>query len=395
MSDGQQYGGLWRLRDDQSAVIDAVCGRVSTLGLGDPVVSDAISGAHQRYLGDACSLNNEVGQPELAEELFGRLDRLVRSRPFTGSREGTEQFLQSATLCPCRDLALEAAVWDARTHSDSRFQILSLVGSEHGVTTLARTISGRPEMHEGFGPLVPGVVYVPADDVDALAQRLDETVACVVVQPADVDAGMASLSESWLETVSELCARQDVRFVVDESRLVFGGTGGPFSLDAIQVTPATDFLWSAGLFGGLPGGLWLRLGDQPADPSHAKVTLMPGTILAAKVLSATIAAWDGRRDEDADLPGRTMATALAEKVGGFEFVRDIQYLGTNLAIQSDIPGDEVVAAALQRGLILESTGGGWVRLQLPPTASESDWDELLSRMTAAMEALESETVDLG
>ena len=69
--------------------------------------------------------------------------------------------------------ANEAAIKLARAygHGQGRYKIVTMEGGFHGRTFAALTATAQPKYHAGFEPMVPGFVYVPFNDLDAVAGR--------------------------------------------------------------------------------------------------------------------------------------------------------------------------------------------------------------------------------
>ena len=69
--------------------------------------------------------------------------------------------------------ANEAAIKLARAygHAAGRYKIVTMEGGFHGRTYAALTATAQPKYHAGFEPMVPGFVYVPYNDLDAVAAR--------------------------------------------------------------------------------------------------------------------------------------------------------------------------------------------------------------------------------
>ena len=63
-------------------------------------------------------------------------------------------------------------------------------GGFHGRTYAALTATAQPKYHVGFEPMVPGFVYVPYNDLDAVASVLDEQTAAVLVEPIQGEGGI-------------------------------------------------------------------------------------------------------------------------------------------------------------------------------------------------------------
>ena len=70
--------------------------------------------------------------------------------------------------------ANEAAIKLVRAfgHARGRYKIVTMEGGFHGRTFAALTATAQPKYHAGFEPMVPGFVYVPYNDLEAVARVL-------------------------------------------------------------------------------------------------------------------------------------------------------------------------------------------------------------------------------
>lgn len=256
---------------------------------------------------------------------------------------------------------------------------------------MCRSASGRPELHEGFGPMMAGFNHVPVGDVDALRAAVDEQTACVLISPVDLRRAATACDPDYLSEVREVCDQHDLLLVIDETQLVFGASGKPLTIQAIGNVRADIAIVSAGLFAGLPGGLIL---------GSAKILPTPVTDLRrfpwqAAVASETLALMQ-RQDLPRAFDGGThpLAVAIAKVLDGFEFVRDIHAMGLTIGIETDLDSKEILRIARRAGLHLAQAGPNSVRLQPPLVISEEDQHFILSRLSSTMESLERESAEL-
>ncbi|MBD53675.1 MAG: hypothetical protein CMM05_01140, partial [Rhodopirellula sp.] len=89
-----------------------------------------------------------------------------------------------------------------------------------------------------------------------------------------------------------------------------------------------------------------------------------------------------------------LAVLIAERLSGFEFVRDMRVTGMTIGIECDVNAVDVVAAAVANGLRVETAGDTAIRIQPPLLISEEDRQLLLKRLVETMEAIERETAEL-
>lgn len=118
--------------------------------------------------------------------------------------------------------------------------VVSLEGAYHGVTYGGLAVGGLPLNQEHFGPMLPDVVQVPRDDLDAvarvLAERGDE-VAAVFAEPVLGAGGVHPPAEGYLREVRRLCDDAGVWLVLDEVICGFGRLGTFWGAQRYGVVP--------------------------------------------------------------------------------------------------------------------------------------------------------------
>src|SRR5699024_12688385 len=87
--------------------------------------------------------------------------------------------------------------------SGTRRKIIALENAFHGRTMGALALTWKPQYREPFAPLPGGVTFVPAGDFAALQAELDDTVAAVVIEPVQGEAGVRNFPAGYLAQRSE------------------------------------------------------------------------------------------------------------------------------------------------------------------------------------------------
>ncbi len=372
-------------RPDQQGLecVDALAGRSSVFGFGFAPITDTIQQAAEQYLGDSAALLDQVVDGD---------DRLlVQFQELMGESGGVSA--ESIFVCSSADMAVETAIAEARIGSpDSAYRTITLLGSDYGRSGVCRTASGRPELHEGYGPMMAGFAHVPAGDIDALRAAADEQTACILLSPVDFADASRPLDFDYLTAVRKLCDDRGIVLVVDESRLCFASSGRLFAFTSIADIQADAVILGGGLFGGLAGGIVLA----SSRLTPRRVIDTSGCPMLVSIASVTLEQMILRQlPSSADESMQEFAVSLAEQISGFEFVRDVHALGMTFGIETDIDAVEIVQAAARRGLRLEVSGDTAVRLQLPLVVSEEDREGLLLRLGEAMEMIECATTEMG
>ncbi len=67
-----------------------------------------------------------------------------------------------------------ARKYSAEKNGESCYTILTLVNSFHGRTLTTLAATGQDNFHKLFQPLTPGFIHVPANDIQALSQAVEQ-----------------------------------------------------------------------------------------------------------------------------------------------------------------------------------------------------------------------------
>ncbi len=144
--------------------------------------------------------------------------------------------------------AIDLAIKVARGYT-GRTKIISARGGYHGHTGLALA-AGDEKYRKPFGPLAPGFVQVPFNDLDALAQVMDDDTAAVILETVPATYGMPIPAPDYLPGVRDLCDRHAAVLIIDEVQAGLGRTGKIWGVEHFGVVP--DILVTGkGLSGGI------------------------------------------------------------------------------------------------------------------------------------------------
>ena len=159
--------------------------------------------------------------------------------------------------------AIEAALKAARL-ATGRTGFVSLEGSYHGKTFGGLSVSGREKYKEPFAPLLPGCRVIPSNDLAALDDALDDTVAGFLVEPVLGEGGIHVLSAEYLQKARQLCTERGVLMIADEVQSGLCRTGRWFAVEHAQIVPDIMALAKA-----LGGGV-MPIGATIMTPAVAK-----------------------------------------------------------------------------------------------------------------------------
>jgi len=358
---------------DGREYLDAICGiAVNALGHCHPAVVHALE-EQARQLWHVSNLVYNPRAVELAEELT-RAPSFARRVFFCNSgAEANEAMLKLARK------------YHADRGHPERNEIVACVNSFHGRTLFALTATGQEKYHHGFEPLVPAVRHIPFGDLPALEAALGPRTAAFIVEPIQAEAGVVPAPAGYLRAVRDITRRSGALLCLDEVQTGMGRTGTLWAHEAEGIAPDLASAAKA-IANGFPMGALLaseEVGLHLSPGSHAST--FGGTALASAVALATL------REIRAVLPHANRVSArLFERLGALRAggrVAGVRGKGmlVGVLLRGAKAGD-VVTAARERGLLVNAIGDEVVRLAPALNLTETEADEAVARLEAAVAA---------
>ena len=268
--------------------------------------------------------------------------------------------LLRAFFCNSGTEANEAALKFARL-ATKKTRLVALEESFHGRTLGSLSLTGHDAYREPFEPLVPGVSFVPPNDIAALEAAVDGETAAIFLEPVMGEGGIIPLTDDYLIAARRIADRNGALLVLDEIQCGLGRTGHLFAFQKSGIVPDIVTL-AKPLGGGLPLGAVLtgEALEGVVKPGHHGTTFGGNPVacrLGAVVLDETkkllprvqeLGAWFG--------------PALAQIKEG---VVDVRGSGLMWGIELDRPAAPVARELLDLGFVVGTARERVLRL-LPP-----------------------------
>ena len=211
------------------------------LGHAHPVLNEAIS-AQAKELSHVSNLYSHPRVLELAEKLV----------QLTGRSDSKVFFANSGAE------ANEAAIKLSRL--TGRKKIISTVGSFHGRTIGALSITGQIAKRKAFLPLLSDVKFIAYNDIAAAKKVIRKNVAMIIVEPIQGENGVVVPDFGYLKELRSLTTKHGVLLAFDCVQTGMGRTGQWFGYENENIVPDIITL-AKGLGGGLPLGAMIAIGD--------------------------------------------------------------------------------------------------------------------------------------
>ena len=373
---------------DGRRYLDLLAGiAVNSLGHAHPAWVRAVA----EQAGRLAHVSNLFTTPEVIELARELLE-------VTAAPSGSHVFFANSGS-EANEAAFKLARRHGREHPDAqgrpRTRVLALEHAFHGRTMGSLALTAKEAYRAPFEPLPGGVSHVPAT-VEALAAELDDTVAALIVEPVQGEAGVRGLPEGYLARARELTREHGALLIVDEVQSGIGRTGD--WLASTAQLPGGEFpdavTLAKGLGGGFPIGALLTAGPEVSGLLGAGqhgTTFGSNPLAAAAALATVRTIRDEGLLENARAVGEHLAARLRD-VPGVTVVRGHGLL-VGLDLVQGAPDDAVaprlVAAARDAGFLVNATGPATVRLAPPLIVTRQEVDTFVSALPDLLRTVSS------
>ncbi|HET7583932.1 MAG TPA: acetylornithine transaminase [Gemmatimonadaceae bacterium] len=332
---------------------------VNALGYGDASLARTMRDAIDSGIVHVSNLFHTAPARALADALVARsfADSVFFCNSGAEANEGAFKF---------------ARRWARAVGSAAKHEIIALRGSFHGRLFATLAATDRPAYRAPFRPLAPGITVVERE-LRALTHALDgERVAAVIVEPVQGEGGVRVLDPEFLRELRALTRERDVLLIADEIQCGLGRTGRLFGYEHADIEPDIATL-AKPLGGGLPIGAVLLSGAVAAavQPGDHGSTFGGGPFVATVALHVLDRLSDPALMAHVRENGRWLGEQLATVAARGTAIRAVRGIGYLWGVDTTLAARDVIAAALERGLLLCSAGDHTVRI-IPPLVASRD-----------------------
>ncbi len=273
--------------------------------------------------------------------------------------------------------ANEGAIKLCRRYSREKFgpgrhRIICTLKSFHGRTMGSLSATGQEKFHQGFEPLLEGFKFVPFNDLGAMAAAVDDSVCAVLLEPIQGEGGVCLPDADYLKGLRRWCDEKHLLLVLDEIQAGLGRTGRLFAHEHYGIKPDVMTL-AKGLANGLPMGALLATEEVAGAfvPGTHASTFGAGPVIAAAAKTALGLLSEEKLLAEVRNKGEYVQKALLQLQAKFPVIKEVRGLGLMWGLELSQEGAPVLAACMERGLLVNCTQGNVIRL-LPPLIVEKD-----------------------
>jgi acetylornithine/succinyldiaminopimelate/putrescine aminotransferase len=248
-----------------------------------------------------------------------------------------------------------------------RSKVLAIEHGFHGRTAAAGAVTWSA-LGKWYGfPRAPfDVAFIPRNDLDAARRMIDGSVAAVILEPVQGQAGCFALDRAFLQGIAEACARHGTLLIADEIQSGMGRCGTPFAIELSNVRP--DMLTTAKSLGaGFPCSALLMTTELAKGLKHGDLgTTFGGGPLASALISTVLEVIE-RDHLMENVRARSAELLQALPAGPVEAVQGKGFL---LGLRCRKSAQEMLSALLERGILVGTSADPRVIRLLPPLILE-------------------------
>jgi len=275
--------------------------------------------------------------------------------------------------------AMEGALKMVRAHGTKihaeKFEILSLDNSFHGRTFGALSVTGQAKYRHDFEPLLPGVKFLPPNDLGALERAFGEHTAGIVIEWIQGEGGIFPISVEYARQVRELSDRYNALLVFDEIQCGVGRPGTWFGYQLANPVVLPDVMVAAKpLACGLPLGV-IVANEKAAAAIGAGMhgSTFGGSALACRVALEFFDILDELLPSIRRV-GEYFRARLEELARRYPLIREVRARGLMIGVDMSVPGKQMVLDAQAQGLLINCTHDTVLRFLPPYITTEKEVD---------------------
>ena len=247
--------------------------------------------------------------------------------------------------------AVEAAIKFAR-NATGRAGLVFCDHGYHGLTYGALSLTGVDVFRDGFGPLLPGTVQVPFNDLAALEAALRKReIAAFFVEPIQ-GKGVVMPDDDYLPRAAALCRQYGTLFVADEIQTGLGRTGKFLAVEHWGVEPDMVLLAKALSGGHVPVGAVLTrkkifekvFNRMDRAVVHGSTFSKNDLAMAAGIATLRVMENEGLVQNAARMGARLLAS-FEEMRGRYELVKAARGKGLMVGVEFGAPRSLKLRAA--------------------------------------------------
>ncbi len=274
--------------------------------------------------------------------------------------------------------ANEAAIKLARKFGQGRYEIITFQNAFHGRTLAALAATGQGKYQSGFEPMPEGFKQVKFNDLAEVKQAITDKTVAIMLELVQGEGVVNVAGQDFVTGLRKICDEEKMLLIIDEVQTGIGRTAKMFCYQNYGITPDVLTLAKA-LGGGLPMGAMIakkELADILTPGMHAS-TFGGGPVICRAALGVFKAMQKEKILSNCQDMGEYLLEKLTLLKNTFPVIKEIRGIGLMLGVELNIPGKQIVQAAMERGLLINCTHENVLRLMPALNVTKKEIDQAI------------------
>lgn len=285
--------------------------------------------------------------------------------------------------------AVEGALKAARKYAFLRdghtdHEIIAMNHSFHGRTMGALSVTGNPHYREAFEPLIGNIRFADFNDFESVKAQVTEKTCAIIFETVQGEGGIYPADESFMKQVRALCDEKDILLILDEIQCGVGRTGAMYAWQRYGVKP--DIMTSAKAIGcGVPVGAFMMTEKvaQQSLTSGDHGTTYGGNPLACAAIAKVLDIFEEQNIlANVNETGAYLYEKLDALTAKYDQIRAHRGIGLMQGLECDMPVNDIIHKAIEKGLLLINAGTNIIRFIPPLIVSKADVDKMIEIVDA-------------
>jgi acetylornithine/N-succinyldiaminopimelate aminotransferase len=257
-----------------------------------------------------------------------------------------------------------------------RAEIICMEDSFHGRTMGALSLTAQAKYQRPFKPLLSGIKTAKFGDFKSFKDKVTTKTAAVILEPIQGEGGVNLASRDYFKQLREFCTKNKILLIFDEVQTGMGRTTKMFCFQNYGINPDA-FTLSKGLGAGFPISAFIvseKFASLFKPGMHAST--FGGSPLATRVSLEVFKIFKEENIlDEVKKRSKILEKRLKNLQNKFWFVKDVRGKGLMQAVELSFESMPLFTAALEKGLIINSTHSTILRIMPALNISREDLDK--------------------
>ncbi|MCP3953711.1 MAG: ornithine--oxo-acid transaminase [Desulfobacterales bacterium] len=274
--------------------------------------------------------------------------------------------------------------WKQKGIPDGKQEIIVFDNNFHGRMISVVSFSSTPKYRDGFGPLTPGFVSVPFNNLEQVKKAITPNTCGILVEPMQGEGGMRIPDEGFLKGLRAIADTHDLLLLFDEIQVGLGRSGKMFCFEHSGVVPDGLILGKA-LSGGLvPLSVFItnrKLMDLAFNIGSDGSTFGGYPLACVAGIAALDVLEEEKLPERSAAQGKKLMARLKDIAARSPHIKEVR--GKGLFIGIEVKEGNAMTFCRQLlalGVLANDSHGHTIRISPPLTITDEEIDYMVARL---------------